>query len=123
MIKHAIFALLLAASGVFAAPTMVASPYPATGAQPVAAVFTVNGGAPIPCTLVAVTGGLQPTCNLVSITAPGTYTLVMTVTSNAGCVNTPNAATCVGAGSASSAPFAYSWQGSVVPTPALQISP
>jgi hypothetical protein len=111
--------LLLACGLCNAAPTLTADPYPSTGTQPSAAVVTVNGGTPQPCTLRTVAGGLQPTCDLASITVPGTYTLVLTVSTVAGC--TGNA--CTGAGSASSAPFSYQWLGSVVPIPVLRLSP
>lgn len=109
---------LLALAGIAAraAPqTLYADPYPSTAVQPDAASFTVNGGAAIACSLVSVTGGLQPQCPLAAITAPGAYTLVMTVTKAAGC----NAAgdTCWGAGSASSAPFVFEWQGAGVGSP------
>jgi hypothetical protein len=111
-------ALIIAAifAGSAEAATLYADPYPSTVTQPDAATFTVNGGAPIACALVTVAGGLQPQCPLASITAPGTYTLVMSVSKAAGC----NAAgdTCWAAGSASSAPFAYVWQnaGASAPT-------
>ena len=120
--KHLLIApLLLAACDAFAGPhTLTANPY---ATAPAAAVFTANGGAPIACTLPAVTGGWQPTCSLASLTTPGTYTLVMTVTTNTNCINTLDAADCVGAGSASSKPFAYTWRDAVVPIPVLQVVP
>jgi hypothetical protein len=95
--------------------TLYADPYPPTVTQPDAASFTVNGGASIACPLVTVAAGLQLQCPLASITAPGIYTLVVTVTKTAGC----NAAgdTCWGAGSASSAPFVFAWQGGGVSAP------
>lgn len=111
--------LLLACTAALSAPTLTANPYPPEAIQPAAVSFTVNGGAPKVCTLTQVTGGLQPTCDLASITAPGTYTLVMIATSNAGCVNAPSAATCQGTGSASSAPFAYTWLGNAIAPPAI----
>lgn len=111
--------VLLACTAALAAPTLTANPYPPEAIQPAAVSFTVNGGAPKVCTLVPVAGGLQPTCDLASITAPGTYTLVMTATSNAGCVSAPSAATCNGAGSASSAPFAYTWLGNAIAPPVI----
>jgi hypothetical protein len=116
------FALVLGllSATAFAAPTLTSDPY---AVAPAAATFTVNGGSPKACTLPAVTGGVQPTCDLASIATPGTYTIVLTVTTNAGCVNTLNAADCSGAGSASSAPFTYKWNGSVVPGPVLRVSP
>ena len=114
-----LLSIFLLAGTAHAAPTLTADPYPATGVQPSAVVSSVNGATPVACTLRTVSGGLQPTCDLASITVPGTYTLVVTVSTVAGC--TGNA--CRGAGSASSAPFGYQWLGSVVPTPVLQISP
>lgn len=119
--KHSILILLAAVvTAAAAAPTLTANPY---AVAPAAATLSVDGGPPIACTLPSVSGGVQPTCDLASITAPGTYTLVLTVTKNAECVNTLNAAECSGAGSASSAPFAYTWKGSVVPTPVLSVAP
>lgn len=118
--KHTLVALALASSAALAAPTLTANPY---AKAPAAITLTVDGGAPIACTLVQIAGGWQPTCDLASITAPGTYTLVMTATSNAECINTLNAADCSGAGSASSAPFAYTWRGSSVPAPVLSVAP
>lgn len=113
--------VLLACSAALAGPhTLTANPY---ATVPAAVVFTVNGGPPIACALPAVTGGWQPTCSLTSITLPGTYTLVMTVTTNTNCINTLDAADCTGAGSASSAPFTYTWRDAVVPTPVLQVVP
>lgn len=112
--------LFALAMNAYAAPTLTSDPY---AVAPAAATFTVNGGSPKACTLPAVTGGVQPTCDLVSIATPGTYTIVLTVTTNTNCVNTLNAADCSGAGSASSAPFAYTWRGSVVPGPVLRVSP
>lgn len=113
-------ALLLLSAAAHAAPTLRSDPYPI---GPAAATFTVNGGPPQACTLPTVPGGVQPTCDLASITAPGTYTIVLTVTQNLKCVNTLNAADCSGEGSASSAPFAYTWRGSVVPGPVLHVEP
>jgi hypothetical protein len=117
--KHSLLALFLAAGVANAAPTLTADPYPSTGVQPDAATVSVNGTQTIQCTLKTVTGGLQPSCDLVSITAPGTYTLVMTVTKNAGCVGN----TCSGGGSASSAPFTYIWQGVNVTRPVVRLEP
>lgn len=121
--KHTSIALAaaLASCVAIAGPhTLTAAPY---ATAPAAAVFTANGGAPIACTLPAVTGGWQPTCSLASLTVPGAYTLVMTVTYNTNCLNTLDAADCVGAGSASSKPFMYTWREAVVPIPVLQIVP
>jgi hypothetical protein len=118
------FLLLLVSSYAWAAPTLTADPYPATGIQPTAASVTVNGATPISCSLVTSANGLVPTCDLASITAPGTYTLVLSVTTQAGCLPpVPNAATCSGAGVASSTPFAYTWTGSVARIPVLRVSP
>lgn len=115
--------LLLLCGSAQAAPRLLADPYPATGVQPDTAAVTINGGAPLACTLVAVTGGLQPQCDLVSITNPGTYTLVMTVTKAASIVNTPGGAVNSPGGSASSAPFSYRLQAAGVAGPTLSVSP
>jgi hypothetical protein len=120
MIKKLFLLSFLLSSMAFARPTLTSAPY---AISPAAVTFTVNGGSPIACTLPAVSGGVQPTCDLASIATPGTYTLILTVTTNVDCVNTLNAATCSGAGSASSAPFAYTWNGSGVPTPVLSVAP
>jgi hypothetical protein len=113
------FALLLvgivtlaASVAAFAAPSLLADPYPATAPQPDAVTFTVNGGAPQACVLTAVAGGLQPRCDLAGLTA-GTYTLVMTASRAAGC----QGSTCWDAGSASSAPFSYTRAASAVAAP------
>lgn len=117
-----LFACSMAAcSAAMAAPTLTADPYPTTVTQPDTASFTVNGGAPIACTLPVSAAGKTPTCDLASITVPGTYTLVMTVTKAAGC----NAAgECWPEGSASSAPFSYKWLASGASAPAaLRVAP
>lgn len=118
--RQALFVLALLCGSALAAPTLTAALYET---PPAGIVFTIDGGTPQACTLAQVTGGWQPRCDLAGITQPGTYTLVMTATNNAECVNTPNAATCSGAGSASSAPFAYKWRGSSVPVPVLSVAP
>ena len=118
--KRFILALSLALAGaVHAAPTLTADAYPATGVQPDAASFTINGGAPIACTVSTVSAGVQPACNLASVGTPGAYVLVMTVTKAAGC----SGSTCWAAGSASSAPFNYNWLGGSVPTPVVRLVP
>jgi len=106
-----------------AAPFLYADPYPATGTQPDAASFTINGGSPIACQLVSVTGGLQPKCDLASITTAGTYTLVMTVSKAPSITNTSTGATNDPGGSASSPPFAYVLRAGGVPTPTLRVGP
>lgn len=116
-------ALLLISTATQAAPFLLADPYPASAPQPDSASFTVNGGAPVACQLVTVAGGVQPKCDLASITAPGTYTLVMTVSRAGGIVNGPNGATNTAAGSASSSPFAYRLLVGNVPTPVLSVAP
>lgn len=105
-----------------AAPTLVATPY-AVADAPDAASFTINGGAPISCALPNTSVGVTPTCNLGTITAPGVYTLVMTVSRAAACTNTTNAASCGTAGTASSPPFAYTLRNGSVSAPALKIQP
>lgn len=106
-------ALLLASLTAHAAPHLYADPYPSTGVQPDSVTMTVNGGAPIACTLETVPGGKQPRCDLAGITAAGTYTLVMTASRAAGC----SGSTCWAAGAASSAPFSYTRQASAVAAP------
>ena len=105
---------------VTAAPFLEATPYPASGPQPDAASFTVNGGAPVACQLVASAAGITPRCDLASITTPGTYTLVMTVTAKGG-VSGGN--TFTQAGSASSTPFSYSLRAGVATPPVVQLVP
>lgn len=105
-----------------AAPFLSADPYgpdTATAAQPDSAEFTVNGAAPIACTLVAVPGGKQPRCDLSSITSSGTYTLVMTVKrAGPSCGNTSaTAGQCTFGGSAASVPFAYTLKSGTVGAP------
>lgn len=120
---RAVIALALVAGSATAAPHLYADPYPATGVQPDAAEFTVNGGAPQPCELVSVAGGVQPKCDLAALTAPGTYTLVMTVTKAGGIINTPTGAVNTSGGSASSAPFRYELVIDGVGTPTLRVAP
>jgi len=52
-----LFLILLLSQIASAAPTLSADPYPASGGQPSAASFTVNGGSEVACTLVTVAGG------------------------------------------------------------------
>ena len=122
--KH-LLALFLAlfAFAAQAAPFLYSEAYPATGAQPDAATVTINGGAPVTCTVQTVTAGKQPKCDLASITSPGTYTLVLTVTKAAGIVNTTGGATNDPGGSASSSPFAYVLRGSFAPTVTPTVAP
>ena len=111
-----------AASMAFAAPTLTADPYPASETQPDSASLTINGGAPIACTLPTVPAGKVPTCDLASVMAAGTYTLVLTVTKAAGCA--PTGDECWSAGSAPSAPFVYKWRASGASAPtALRVAP
>lgn len=116
--------MLLAYGLSHAAPTLTADPYPDTGVVPDTATLTVNGGVPISCTLPTVAGGKQPTCDLASVTAPGVYTLVLTVTKNPSTVMTgPNAGTTDPGGSASSAPFVWTRRAAGVGTPVVRIQP
>jgi hypothetical protein len=112
--------MTLVTSNVFAAPFLVSDPYPSTGAQPDSASFTVNGGTPISCTVETVTGGVQPKCDLSSIKTAGVYTLVMTVTAVGG-VSGGN--TYTSPGSASSAPFAYTYKSGSVSIPMPKLIP
>lgn len=104
-------------------PFLTADAYPASGTQPDGASVTVNGGAPIACVIETVAGGVRPKCDLVSITAPGTYTLVLTVTRSAACTPSAGGSTCTGAGSASSAPFSYVWRAGTVTAPVARAEP
>jgi hypothetical protein len=110
----AVIGLIGVAGAVNARPNLEADVYVTGSVDSIA--FTVNGGTPIPCSLVPVTtpiAGVKPSCDLVSITTPGTYTLVMIATKAAGCVGN----TCYAGGVASSAPFQYTWNGSDVVKP------
>lgn len=106
--------LMLLASQASAAPFLVSEQIDADAVS-----MTVNGGAAVPCAIVA----NVPKCDLAGITAPGTYTLVMIATRNAGIVNAPNAGTVTQSGAASSAPFTYVLRGASVPTPVLRVAP
>lgn len=120
--RNLILIACLACGSATAAPTLTADPYPTTVVQPDSASFTVNGGAPIACTLPVSAAGKTPTCDLASITVPGTYTLVMKVTKAAGCNAEGNE--CWPEGSASSAPFVYKWRASGASAPAgLRVAP
>lgn len=121
--KRLLYLAALLAMPASAAPFLYADAYPATGVQPDAASFTINGGSPIACQLETVAAGVRPKCDLASITTPGTYTLVVTVTKAGGIANTSGGATVTQAGSASSAPFAYRLAGGSVPTPVLSVGP
>ena len=123
--KRLLLALALSTSVLcHAAPwSLIAAPYPNTGFQPNAATFTINGGAPITCTVPSVTTGIKPTCSLASITTFGTYNLVMTVTFPAGCLNVPNQATCTNGGSVSSDPFVFSYSSGLAGKPDLSVTP
>lgn len=119
MKKLLIIAALLA-SNAMAAPFLVSDPYPATGPQPDKASFTVNGGTPINCTIETVSGGIQPKCDLTSIGTAGVYTLVMTVTATGGVAG---GNTYTAPGSASSAPFAYTYKSGSVSIPMPKLIP
>lgn len=126
MMKRLIPAALAAmlASAAHAAPTLTADPYPSTGVQPDSASVTINGGAPVACTLVTnAQGGKVPTCDLASIASAGTYTLVLTVTKAASCTSGTNSADCTAGGSASSPPFSYRLVGGSVAAPVLRVVP
>lgn len=112
-----------------AAPFLSADPYgpdTPTAAQPDSVEYTINGGAPIACALVAVTapaGGKQPKCDLASLTSSGTYTIVMTAKrAGPSCGNTSaTAGQCTFGGSASSAPFAYTVRSGSVGAPTAPV--
>ncbi len=112
--------LPLMTSLALAAPFLESAPYAANGPQPDAASFTVNGGAPVACQLVARTEGIVPRCDLASIANPGAYTLVLTVTAKGG-VSGGN--TYTQAGSASSAPFSYTLRAGVATPPVVRLVP
>jgi hypothetical protein len=117
----ALLALLVALPA--AAVDLYAQVYPPTGVQPSSAGLTINGGAVQACQMLTVTGGVQPKCSLSSITTPGTYTLVMTVSTAASIVNGDNTATNTIGGSASSAPFAYLLRVGTAGAPQLVVMP
>jgi hypothetical protein len=94
-----------------AAPVLTADPYPSTALQPTAA-SVAGGGQTIACTLPSTSGGLVPTCDLVSFTtAPGTTSLVLTVSNPAA---NPT--------SSSSAPFSFTWRGTSYATPTMSLT-
>lgn len=118
------FWLALMCSATFAGPTLSADPLPATGVQPSTAAITVNGTAGPACTLPkAADGSMQARCDLTSLAVPGTYSIVMTYTYVAGCVNAANAATCQQGGVASSSPFALQLRAAPAAGPVLRIEP
>lgn len=116
-------ALAALCASAMSAPLLVSDPYPSTGVQPDSATFTINGGPAQPCAIVAVAGGLQPQCDLASITAPGVYTLVMTVSRAPSLTNIGGGAVKDSGGSASSAPFRYELVVGGVGTPVLRVLP
>ena len=118
--KKLLLTILLTPLAALAAPFLQGDPYPANGPQPDAVSFTVNGGAPVACQLVAVPTGIQPKCDLASITTPGTYTLVMTASAKGG-VSGGNIYTLPG--SASSSPFSYTLRAGVATPPVVQLVP
>lgn len=70
------------------------------------ATLSVNGAGAIPCVLgVNANGNIK--CPLDSVAAPGTYTLLITVTKAGTIVNTGTGATNSAGGSGVSAPFSY----------------
>jgi hypothetical protein len=101
---------------------LYADPYPATALQPDAAAVTVNGGAPIACTLEAIPAGLRPACDLSALPL-GVATLVLTVSVQAKCINSAGGAVCNAAGSASSGPFRYESKAGSATAPVLRAAP
>lgn len=81
------------------------------------AQFTANGGAPVTCLKVPAVTVKNIKCPLSGISAPGTYTLVVTATQNASIVTTPTGAVNNVGGSGVSAPFQYTLGSAVVATP------
>ena len=67
--------------------------------------------------------GVRPKCDLAGITAPGTYTLVLTVSKTASITNTTGGATNTAGSVASSAPFSYRLVTAPVTGPILTVSP
>lgn len=106
--KKSIIALALVLfSGLSIGQTLKAAPLTPEGEQPVTAVFTVNGGDNVSCTLTGTPKVMS--CSLTSITVPGKYTLVAKYVYEAGCNELTG--TCWAAGEVPSAPFTYSWIG------------
>ena len=115
--------LALFALPALAAPiTLTAAPYPATAVQPDAASLVANGTTTLPCIVSSNAAGVVPVCDL-SALPPGTHTLVMTVSVQAKCVNTPTGATCNDAGSVPSAPFRFELRSGTVAVPQLLVAP
>jgi hypothetical protein len=109
-----LIALALTLAGalpVMAQPFVGADAYKVDGLDPDSCSCAATGGpvaAPaLACALAPVTGGEQPKCNMAPITTPGTYQVTITITRNEKITNSPGAGTFVPAGSATSAPFAY----------------
>ena len=108
-----------------AAPNAYSQSYPVGPGQPTSASLTVNGVSQINCPLVpANDGSVTPTCDLATLPV-GTHSLVLVVTNTYGCTTGAdgNSATCMGGGTASSAPFTYTSIASAVSKPLLKFKP
>lgn len=123
--KHLLILIaVLACSAAIAAPTLVAAPYAVGPDQPETASLSVDGGAPIACTLKLAAGGtLQPMCDLASITAPGTYKLVLSVSNKSTLINETGGGTYVAGGTTEAAPFMYVFRRGVAAPPVPKLAP
>lgn len=118
-------AVVCMAFAAVAAPTLTTVPYPAGPGVPTSATVTVDGVSQIVCTVAPdQSGAVAPSCDLAGLPV-GTHSLVMTVTNSYGCTTgvDGNSATCVGGGSASSAPFTFVWSVAPATKPLLRFKP
>lgn len=116
-----VFCLIAFVLPVQAAPTLTSSSYGVATIQPTSATLSVDGTSTIVCTVPkAADGSVAAVCDLATVAA-GTHTLVLTVANTYGCTQSADglSASCVGGGSASAAPFTFSWNPSAVSKPTL----
>lgn len=124
--KHVLIIAALASASALAGPILTSSPYAAGSNQPTSCAVDVDGRA-FPCVLVPAAGGsLVPTADLKGLAIPGTYQVVLTVsTVPATCSGGPIAWDCGGyGGSASAGPFTLTLRAGVAPSaPAVRLTP
>lgn len=104
-----------------AAPTLTSSSYASTVVQPTSASLSVDGTTTITCTVPrAADGSVAAVCDLATVPS-GTHTLILTVSNAYGCTQSADglSASCVGGGSASAAPFTFTWNPVSVSKPSL----
>ena len=125
-IRLLLITLAFVAGPALAGPTLSSDAYPANlpnAAQPTEVSITVNGAAGPACTLPrAADGSVRPTCDLTSL-APGSYTIVMSVSNPAACPAQTSPATCTLGGAALSAPFLLKLSPGAVTAPVLRVAP